>query len=45
MQRAGAYNDIAESQGLNSKNDVINLDVKKDCECKNGGGKAKPGKC
>ncbi|MEF2074872.1 DUF4150 domain-containing protein [Consotaella aegiceratis] len=46
MQRNGAYKDIARDQGLDPDEDVIKLDVEKDCvEGSDGRCKAKPDKC
>ena len=45
MQANGEYENIARENGINPKEDLIKLDVGKDCECRNGGGKAKSGRC
>ncbi|WP_128293456.1 hypothetical protein [Afifella aestuarii] len=46
MQERGAYRDIARDQGLDPDEDVIKLDVEKDCvEGSDGRCKAKPDKC
>ncbi len=45
MQRGGEYENIAKANGLDPDEDLIKLDVENDCECKNGAGKAKGGKC
>ena len=41
MQNDGLYEKIAEANGLDSKKDLIKMNVDQDCECGANGGKAK----
>ncbi len=40
MQRRGLYRDIVADQGLDPDNDLIRLDIDKDCDCSSDGGNA-----